>query len=55
MRKLAMPAMALAIGLLAGCCGGTCGNGNGKKDYFYVEDLSEIMIRLIEKGLAPFG
>lgn len=30
------------------------GNGNGKKDYFYVEDLSEIMIRLIEKGLAPF-
>ena len=28
MRKLAMPAMALATGLLAGCCGGTCGNGS---------------------------
>ena len=30
------------------------GDGNGKKDYLYVDDLSEIMIRLIEKGLPNF-
>lgn len=29
------------------------GNGEGKKDYIYVGDLSEIMLKLIEKGLAP--
>ena len=29
------------------------GDGEGKKDYIYVGDLSEIMLKLIEKGLAP--
>ena len=30
------------------------GDGNGKKDYLYVDDLSEVMIRLIGKGLSSF-
>lgn len=30
------------------------GTGEGKKDYIYVEDLSEVMLRLIEKGLSSF-
>lgn len=30
------------------------GNGEGKKDYLYIDDLSEIMLQLIEKDLDPF-
>lgn len=30
------------------------GTGEGKKDYLYVDDLSAVIVHLIEKGLGPF-